>query len=253
MSAETFAGWSTASLLLSLRVGPLIVLAPPFAHLRIPVRVRVCLALALAGAFATPVPAALRNDHAALAESAISELALGFALAFPFQAAFAALSFAGRALDVQAGFGLAMVIDPGSRERAPLFGTLLTLGAGMIFFASGAHLELLRLVAASIDRMPPGTARIAASPQAFIGYFAALMGIGIGAIAATMLALFLIDLSIAFLSRTLPQMNALMLGLQVKAIAALVVTTLSIGLLAPVTLRLLRTALEFAAASGGQR
>lgn len=253
MSAETFAGWSTASLLLSLRVGPLIVLAPPFARLRIPVRVRICLALALAGAFATPITAALRNDHAALAESAISELAQGFALAFPFQAAFAALSFAGRALDVQAGFGLAMVIDPGSRERAPLFGTLFTLGAGMIFFASGAHLELLRLVAASIDRMPPGTARIVASPQAFIGNFAALMGIGIGAIAATMLALFLIDLSIAFLSRTLPQMNALMLGLQIKAIAALVVTALSIGLLAPVTLRLLRTALEFAAASGGHR
>ncbi|KWE57877.1 type III secretion protein [Burkholderia ubonensis] len=251
MSVETFVGWSTAALLLSLRIGPLFVLAPPFAQLRVPVRIRVCLALALAGAFATPLPTILRDDHAALVECAISELALGFALAFPFQVAFAALSFAGRALDVQAGFGLAMVIDPGSRERAPLFGTLLTLGAGAIFFASDAHLELLRLVAASIDRIPPGTARIVASPQAFIGYFARVMGTGLGAVAAVMLALFLIDLSIAFLSRTLPQMNALMLGLQVKAIAAIVVTALSIGLLAPIVLRLLRTALEFAPVLGG--
>ncbi|WP_217590764.1 flagellar biosynthetic protein FliR [Burkholderia sp. GbtcB21] len=251
MTAESFVGWSTAALLLSLRIGPLLVLAPPFARLRIPARIRICLALALAGAFATPLPDVLRDNQAALVECAISELALGFALAFPFQAAFAALSFAGRALDVQAGFGLAMIIDPGSRERAPLFGTLLRLGAGAIFFASGAHLELLRLIAASIDRMPPGTARVIASPQAFIGYFAVVMGIGIGAVAAAMLALFLIDLSIAFLSRTLPQMNALMLGLQVKAIAAIAVTSLSIGLLAPVVLRLLRAALEFPFALGG--
>ncbi|MBN3820082.1 flagellar biosynthetic protein FliR [Paraburkholderia sp. Se-20369] len=250
MSAETFTGWATAALLLSLRLGPLFVFAPPFAQLRVPLRIRVCLVLALAGAFAAPVPAAHRDAPAVLFTSAISELALGFALAFPFQAAFAALSFAGRALDVQAGFGLATVIDPGSRGQAPLFGTLLTLGAGAICFASGAHLELLRLVAASIERMPPGTARVVASPQAFIGYFGMVMGIGIGAVAAVMLALFMIDLSIAFLSRTLPQLNALMLGLQVKAIAAIVVTALSIGLLAPVALRLLRAALEFAPASG---
>ncbi|RQR52947.1 type III secretion protein [Burkholderia sp. Bp9126] len=250
MSAEAFTGWATAALLLSLRLGPLLVLAPPFAQSRVPLRIRVCVVLALAGAFATSVPAALRNTPAALLTGALAELALGLALAFPFQAAFAALSFAGRALDVQAGFGLATVIDPGSRRQAPLFGTLLTLGAGVLCFASGAHLELLRLVATSIERMPPGTARVVASPQAFIGYFGMVMGIGIGAVAAAMLALFLIDLSIAFLSRTLPQLNALMLGLQVKAIAAIVVTALSIGLLAPVVLRLLRAALEFPPASG---
>ncbi|HEF5875126.1 TPA: flagellar biosynthetic protein FliR [Burkholderia cenocepacia] len=250
MLTVTFTGWATAALLLSLRLGPLFVFAPPFSQLRVPVRIRVCLVLALAGALATPMPVPLRDTPSALFTGVLSELALGLALAFPFQAAFAALSFAGRALDVQAGFGLATVIDPGSRGQAPLFGTLLTLGAGAVCFASGAHLELLRLVVASVERMPPGTARVVASPQAFIGYFGTVMSIGIGAVAAVMLALFLIDLSIAFLSRTLPQLNALMLGLQVKAIAAIVATALSIGLLAPIALRLLRKALEFAPASG---
>ncbi|MBN3820968.1 hypothetical protein G3N57_32460, partial [Paraburkholderia sp. Se-20369] len=42
-------------LLLSLRLGPLFVFAPPFAQLRVPLRIRVCLVLALAGAFAAPV------------------------------------------------------------------------------------------------------------------------------------------------------------------------------------------------------
>jgi flagellar biosynthetic protein FliR len=250
MSTETFTGWATAVLLLSLRLGPLFLFAPPFSQIRIPLRIRVCVVLAVASAFATPVPVALRDTPTVLFTGALSELALGLTLVFPFQAAFAALSFAGRALDVQAGFGLATVIDPGSRGQAPLFGTLFTLGASAVCFASGAHLELLRLVAASVERMPPGTARVVASPQAFIGYFSTVMSIGIGAVAAVMLALFLIDLTIAFLSRTLPQLNALMLGLQVKAIAAIVVTALSIGLLAPIALQLLRAALEFVPASG---
>ncbi|TKC89470.1 flagellar biosynthetic protein FliR [Trinickia terrae] len=249
MAIEVGTAWAMAALLLSLRIGPVLVLAPPFTQVRVPMRVRVCLALALAACFAAHasqgMPRLGYDGGAALLACAASELFLGLAIAFAFQAAFASLSFAGRMLDVQAGFGLAMVIDPGSRSQAPLFGTVLTLVAGVIFFAAGGHHELLRLIAASIESMPVGQAQLVGNPQAFIAYFGVIMGLGLSAVAAVTIALFLIDLTIAFLSRTLPQMNALMLGLQVKAIAALVVTSLSAGLLAPVALRLMRMALEF--------
>ncbi|WP_321792817.1 DotU/TssL family secretion system protein [Caballeronia sp. J97] len=64
---------------------------------------------------------------------------------------------------------------------------------------------------------------------------------------ATILMLFLVDIAIAFLARALPQMNALMLGLQVKTIVTLSVASLSVGLVASATLRLLDYALRFAA------
>ena len=54
-----------------------------------------------------------------------------------------------------------------------------------------------------------------------------LMGFGLGGM--VVLALFLTDLVIALLSRTVPQMNVLMLGFQVKSLVLLTVLPLSLG------------------------
>jgi flagellar biosynthetic protein FliR len=245
MTLEVSVSRAIAVLLLSLRIGPVFVATPPFSQTQVPARVRVCLVLALAACLAHPVAA--NADDGTLVVAGACELLLGLTIAFAFQTAFAALSFAGRVLDVQAGYGLAMVIDPGSRIQAPMFGTILVLSAGMIFFATNGHLDLLRLVALLVDVLPPGQAQLPRDPQVFIGYFSIVMGTGFAAVAAVIITLFLIDLSIAFLSRSLPQMNALMLGLQVKTIVTLTAMALSAGLLAPVTMRLMSAALAFVA------
>jgi flagellar biosynthetic protein FliR len=243
MTIEASVSWTMGILLLSLRIGPVFVLAPPFSQTQVPARVRVCLVLALAACLAHGVPSTVYANSANLLMAAVAELMLGLAIAFAFQTAFAALSFAGRVLDVQAGYGLAMVIDPGSRAQAPMFGTILTLVAGLLFFATNGHLELLRLFATLLRVIPLGYAQLMSNPQALIGYFGVTMGMGLVAVSAVMVTLFLIDLSIAFLSRALPQMNALMLGLQIKTIATLVMMTLSAGLLVPAALRLMTHAM----------
>ncbi|OLL30855.1 type III secretion protein [Burkholderia sp. SRS-W-2-2016] len=245
MALQASTSWTLNVLLLSLRIGPVFVLAPPFAQTQVPARVRLCLVLALCACLANNAPATMYTDGAVLLIAAAAELMLGLAIAFSFQVAFAALTFAGRVLDVQAGYGLAMVIDPGSREQAPMFGTILTLVAGLLFFASNGHLELLRLLSALIVAIPVGELRLTGDPQTLIGYFGMTLGIGLSAVSAVVITLFLIDISIAFLSRALPQMNALMLGLQIKTIATLLMMTISAGLLIPVALRLLTHALSF--------
>lgn len=235
----------SAIALLSLRLGPIFIVSPPFSMIRVPQRVRVCLVLALAAVLAPVLPMELPVGDGAFVVSALSELLIGLTFALALQLAFAALSFAGRVLDVQAGYGLALVIDPGSRTQSPLFGTIFVMAAAVIFFAGNGHLELIRVFAASAHAMPIGKALLAGSPQALIGYLSLVMSTGFGAIAAVMITLFLIDVTIALLSRALPQMNALMLGLQVKTIATLIMLTLSAGLLAPVALRLVRYSLDF--------
>ncbi|BFG79446.1 hypothetical protein PTKU46_74790 [Paraburkholderia terrae] len=250
MSIQIATSWAIAALLLSLRIGPIFVIAPPFSQLQIPARVRVCLVLALSACFAGAAPRTTALGNAELLIAAAAELALGLGIAFAFQAAFASLSFAGRVLDVQAGYGLAMVIDPGSRGQAPLFGTILTMLAGFIFFAGGGHRDLLVLVVNLIQLMPPGNVHLPGDSQSFIGYFGVVMAIGLASVASIIICLFMVDLTIAFLSRALPQMNALMLGLQVKTIVTLVVMAMSIGLAAPVVFRLLNTALRFVPSLG---
>src|SRR5438270_491160 len=72
----------------------------------------------------------------ALLAAAGSELILGILFAVILQAAFAAIYVAGRTIDLQAGFGLAVLIDPTSNASTPLIGTLLAMLAGMLFFAA---------------------------------------------------------------------------------------------------------------------
>lgn len=233
--------------LLTLRIGPVFVLSPPFSLIRVPKRVRVCLVLALSALLAPVLPAHAPLSEGAFVVSAMSEAVIGLTFALALQLAFAALSFAGRVLDVQAGYGLALVIDPATRAQSPLFGTIFVMAAAVIFFASNGHLELVRVLAASAHAMPVGEPVLAGSPQALIGYLGLVMSTAFGVIAAVTVTLFLIDITIALLSRALPQMNALMLGLQVKTIATLIMLTLSAGLLAPVALQLIRHSLDFMA------
>lgn len=239
-----FVGWSTAALLLSLRTGPVFALAPPFSQMQIPMRVKAAMTLTLSACLASTI----RYETVAgidVVSAAIWECLLGLAIAFAFQAAFAALSFAGRVLDVQAGYGIAMIIDPGSRSQAPMFGTILTMTAGVIFFAENGHRDLLGLLVALTQAFPPGAASVVADPAVFASYFGTLTSVALGATAAVMLTLFLTDLAIAFLARVLPQMNALVLGFQVKTLVTLAAMAMSAGTLTPVVLRLTRLALDF--------
>lgn len=232
----------TGTLLLSLRLGPLLTLAPPFTQLRVPLRMRVVLVLTLAASLSTMVPVAQASS---LIVASAGELFLGMLLAFGFQAGFAGLDFAGRALDIQAGYGLALVIDPATSSQAPLFGTLLSLTASLVFFLANGHLELMRTLGALTRMLPPGSPLMPIMPAKLVAFLGGSVLIGVGAVAAPMLALFLVDVVIAYLSRALPQINALLLGLQVKTMVTLVVTSAAVGLAGPVILRLIRRSLEF--------
>jgi flagellar biosynthetic protein FliR len=59
-----------------------------------------------------------------------------------------------------------------------------------------------------------------------------------------LLVLFLIDISIGLMSRTLPQMNVLMLGFQVKTLAVLILLPLTIPTASALYLRIIRLTFE---------
>jgi flagellar biosynthetic protein FliR len=239
----------TAILLASLRVAPTLAFAPPFTLLRVPVPVRVLFALALAVALVGGAPAAslaALEQGRSLLSLATGELVIGIAVALSFQIAFAAILFAGRAVDVQAGFGFAALADPTTGADMPLAGTIFAYAAGLIFFTTGGPYDLVALWHASLAAVPLGHAMIAGDMHALEALLGSAFAIALGLFGVVMLVLFLLDLAIAFMSRTLPQMNMLLLGFQVKPITMLLTLPLALALSTSITLRLLRLALESA-------
>lgn len=244
--AATFTGWLTSTLLLSLRLSPVLTFAPPFTLVRVPALVRVLLALGLSGVMAATLPPGGPPPAEAgpLVAAAARELFLGSVIVLAFQLAFGAIYVAGRTIDVQAGFGLAAVVDPGSKAQIPLVGSLYAYAAGAVFFGMNGHLDLVRIVAASLEAVPLGHAMLPQDLTPLIAFLGAVFAIAFGVAGGVILVLFLADVAIALLSRTAPQMNVLVLGFQVKTLLLMVALPLTLGVSAALLARMSSTILQ---------
>lgn len=236
-----------AVMLVSLRIAPVLGFAPPFTLLRIPPQVRVLLAIALAMALVSGNEAAAMGasrEGRSLLSLAFGELIVGGAIALALQIAFAAILWAGNTVDTQAGFGLATIADPTSSVPLPLAGTVFAYATALIFFATGASYDLLALWLASLEALPVGHSVRSGNMAGLSLLIGSAFTLALGLFGLVMLVLFLLDLAIAFMSRTLPQMNMLLLGFQVKAIAMLALLPMALALSTGLALRLIRLALE---------
>jgi flagellar biosynthesis protein FliR len=242
---EAFTPPLLATLLLSFRISPTFAFAPPFTLLRTPASVRVLLGFALSFwlVLANPATTSARVDAGGFTVTALFlELLLGITLAFSLQMAFAALLTAGRAIDIQAGFGLAQLADPTLRTQMPLVGTLFSYAAAAIFFATDGPHDLLAIWSMSVTYIPLGAFSQSVNLDALITYISSVFVLALGLAGLVLLVLFLVDMTIALMSRTLPQMNMLVLGFQVKTIALLLTLPFAFAFSGALFLRLVRLA-----------
>jgi flagellar biosynthetic protein FliR len=236
MALSVDLAWILTVMLVAIRFGVVMLMSPVFGLVGLPVNVRVVIVLAVSAALVSGLPGIATGNFAqpaAFALAALSELVLGALLAFTLLAGFAAFQLAGRILDIQLGFGVVGLIDPSTRGQAPLLGTVLNMTAVLTFFLVGGHRLLLRGLAFSLERIPPGT-RLNALPldtvvQQFGGMFlaAALLA------APVMAVVLFVDVAMAMMARTMPQMNIFIVGLPLKILVGLLVLAISLGLLGP--------------------
>lgn len=243
---DGYANHVIAVLLMSLRIGPSLAFAPPFTYLRIPATIRVFLGFGLAAWIVFASPSQLPAELAAgwLVQAIATELLLGLVLTLSLQIAFSAVLMAGRAIDFQAGFSFAVLADPSLRSQMPLVGSLLAYAAAAIFFATTGPLDLLALWAKTAEWIPIGQYGGPSNLAPLLTFVSAVFVTAVGLVGAVLLALFLVDLTIALLSRTLPQMNVLMLGFQVKTLTTLITLPLVFSLSSALFLRIVRLAID---------
>jgi flagellar biosynthesis protein FliR len=247
VDSASLANWIASCLVLGMRVAPVFAFAPPFTLIRMPALFRLLFGLGLSATLvaAHPETAVLAASNLpAVAEAAARELGLGLVLVLAFQIAFGALYVAGRTVDIQAGYGLASLIDPTSQSQLPFVGTLFAYAAGAVFFAFDGHIALLRLFAASVDIIPIGSWAMPHSIERMTAFISIAFVTAFGVAGGAIVVLFLIDMAIAFLSRTVPQMNVLILGFQVKSIVLYLALPASFGMGGVLLARLMTMTLE---------
>ena len=214
--------WLAHVFLLSLRLGTAFAMSPLLAATAIPQVVRVLVVLGLSAALVEALPlqplrADLLEQPGELIAAAVSELALGASLGLGIQLALGAFRFAGSLLDVQIGFSMVQVFDPMSNARGAVVTTALDQLGVLLFFLLNVHHVLLRGLAWSIERFPLGRAwPIGAAVTPLLKQVGAMFVLGLALAAPVVFALLLVELALAVLAHSLPQMNMLVLGFPIK-------------------------------------
>ncbi|MGB9792042.1 MAG: flagellar biosynthetic protein FliR [Thermacetogeniaceae bacterium] len=145
------------------------------------------------------------------------EFLVGAIMGFLTQITFAIFQFAGQMLDMQIGFGIVNVIDPQSGIQAPILGNFKNLLALLFFLTINGHHYLLRALERSYAYIPIGTVHIKGGLCSFIFSVAGEMFASAFKIALPVIAsLFIADLAMGVIARTVPQINVFLVGLPLK-------------------------------------
>jgi flagellar biosynthetic protein FliR len=234
-AAGTHQPFVVAVFLLSIRLSAIFVLTPLLQAFEVPVVARVLFVVGLAVALALGLDASLLPQLAAMTAGSLvvamcTEAALGATLALGVLSAFAAISMAGRLVDVQIGFGIAQVFDPVTRRQVPIVNAAFDKLGVILFFLVNGHHALLRGIAYSLERFPVGrTWPLAASAPIVIKEAAGLFALGLALAAPVVVCLLMVELALGVVARNLPQINMFVIGVPLKIVVGVAALALWLG------------------------
>lgn len=160
----------------------------------------------------------------------ISELLIGLTLGLAILLPQAAIGLSARLADTQAGLSAAALFNPGGQhEPESMFGTVVLLGAGVLFFSLDLHVLLFRGLTASVQAMPLGGIGLHLEMDAWLGMVGRSFVLGLAVMAPVILGLFVLDIGIAYATRSMPQANVYFLALPLKVAVALLLLALTLA------------------------
>jgi flagellar biosynthetic protein FliR len=163
---------------------------------------------------------------------AMPEILAGLILGMTTNFIFYGVEMAGQLVGIQMGFGIVAVLDPMTETQVSIISQLQYIFAILIFLSLNGHHFLLEGVARSYLAAPLGGVTL---PAGLLGIVVKLSGdIFVAAFkiaAPVMAALFLTEVALGIIARTVPQMNIFIVSFPLKIGVGLLTLALSWPLL----------------------
>ncbi|WP_203362318.1 flagellar biosynthetic protein FliR [Bacillus sp. REN10] len=214
-------------LLIVVRVSAFFVTMPLFSYRTIPAMHRIGFAVVLSWMmyYALEVPALDINGEYFLL--IMKEALVGLIIGFIAYMILAAVQIAGGFIDFQMGFAIANVIDPQTGVQSPLIGQYLYMFSLLLLLAVNGHHLILDGIFYSyqfipIDQLgfPFGEGQLAQYvTRAFNSMFVIAFQMAMPVVAS----LFLVDVALGIVARTVPQLNIFVVGFPIKIAVAFIV------------------------------
>lgn len=152
------------------------------------------------------------------------ETAYGMALGFATYVIFVSIQMAGQMIDFQIGFSIGTTYDPMTENKVSIFGKIYYWISISLFLVVDAHHYLIILLLKTYYIMPVGIARVnAVNGLDFVYIFTDSLKIAFQIALPMLMILFLTDIIMGMLARTVPQINVFILGLPLKVLIGITV------------------------------
>ncbi len=231
------------------RVSGLMVTAPIYGTKDVPMQVRALLAVSIAALIApTQWDVTVRDPGTTITYLVFigSELVLGLCLGLGVVILFTGIQLAGQLIGRISGLMLAEVFDPTLQTQVPTLSRILFLVTMAVFVCIGGHRMVMAALLDTFREIPPGSfppwgipalQTVPAGSGAFEGSLAETFAVlltqsfclGIRAAVPVVIAVLLSTLVMGLISRTLPQLNILMVGFGMNSMLSYALLSVTLG------------------------
>jgi flagellar biosynthetic protein FliR len=215
------------------RIAGLMLFAPLLGSAQIPKRVKAMLAIivALGMTASVPRPAHLPETTWGVALAIGGEMMFGLAMGMVLSFVFVSVQWAGEIIGQQMGFNLSEVFDPQFGAASSVIGDLYYFLTLAIFLLVDGHRQMIRGIRESFDSLPLMSVGINASVlDLVIRMFESATMLAIRLAAPVLVTMLVVDLTLGFLGKTMPQLNVMTAGLSMKSLIGVIVMIIGLTL-----------------------
>ena len=214
------------------RIAGLVMTAPVLSSSVLPMKVRVGLTVAVAAMVmplvAKSAPVGLTLGSALV--GGVGELMIGATIGLALTVMLMGAELGGLMVGQQAGLSIASAYDPTRDQNSTIMGQIYAIVLVLFFLIAGGHRAAMAAVLDTYQITPMLSFGMRDSIIVLlVEMMTAAFTLGIRLAVPGLLALFLTSTAMAFLSKTMPQMNILSVGFIVRVLVALGVTVFAIS------------------------
>ncbi|MBU3142295.1 fused FliR family export protein/FlhB family type III secretion system protein [Clostridium sp. CF012] len=164
----------------------------------------------------------LITNNTGLVIFCIDEVITGLTLGYITKFCFFSAQMAGQLMDFQVGFSMMSMFDPISNENVTLLGRLLYWVSMVMFFVVDGHHMLIRAIIDSFNVIVLGKFILSqATAMMMVKVFVEFFTLGLKIAIPIILIIIITDLCLGLISRTVPQLNVMILGMPIKILVGL--------------------------------
>lgn len=212
-------------ILIMLRITAFIVVCPGFSFKGLPNIFKIGISFSVSLIVYNTVPDfSLGGDFYLLIPMAIKETLFGLSMGYITKLVFGAVEVAGHFMDFQVGFSMGQVYDPSMGARSSNYGRLLNWLALSVFFMLNMHHYMIEALLKSFQYIPLDSLELNnLGVSSILSLFSHIFELGFNLAVPIIIVVLITDIVLGVISRTIPSINVLILGMPMKIMISFVV------------------------------